>query len=160
MAKKALSDLYRRAGRLPREESIEGCHRRIQCRQVDSGYGQLFDGDGNIFTGNSFMKMVQDLDATKKVKAEEKARKVDMKRQRKEAIEAVEREWARIKEEHEAALHAWEERCSGLAAQKVPKWSWLKKPVRAHKPTLPSPPEANNDGDNDEDEQDDEEMDV
>ena len=120
----------------------------------------MFDGEGEVFTSDSFVHKVQEIQTARKAKADEKARKADAKRRRKEAVEAVEREWLRIKEQHEAALHAWEEERQQMAHQKVPKRNWPKKPVRPRKPALPLFPEANDDGDEEDEEQDEEEMNV
>ena len=88
-------------------------------------------------------------------KAAVKTRNADARSARKEAMAAVEKEWVRIKEQHDIDVKAWEVECQRLASEKVPKWSWPKKPVRPRKPKLPSSVEEIVEEDDDDDEEED-----
>ena len=98
----------------------------------------LLDNQGQVFTSDSFMDKLEQLEAVRKEKAATKARNADARNARKEALAAVEREWLRIKEQHEVNMKAWEAECQHLTAENVPKRNWPKKPVRPRKPKLPS----------------------
>jgi hypothetical protein len=115
----------------------------------------LLDNEGQVFSSDSFMKKLEQLDTARREKAAVKARNADARSARKEAMAAVEKEWARIKEQHDVDMKAWEVECQQLTSEKVPKRSWPKKPVRPRKPKLPSSVEEIAGDDDDDEEEDD-----
>jgi hypothetical protein len=67
----------------------------------------------------------------------QKAKNAETRAARKKALVALEREWAKIKADHDAEMDIWEGTCQQLASEKVPKRSWPKRPARPRKPKLP-----------------------
>ena len=104
----------------------------------------LLDNEGQVFSSDSFMKKLEQLDRARREKAAVKTRNADVRSAKKEAMAAVEKEWVRIKEQHNIDMKAWEVECQWLVSEKVPQKSWPKKPVRPWKPKLqyftPPPP--------------------
>ena len=113
----------------------------------------LLDNEGQVFSSDSFIKKLEQLDRARREKAAVKTRNADARSARKEAMAAVEKEWVRIKEQHDIDVKAWEVECQRLASEKVPKRSWPKKPVRPRKPKLPSSVEEIVEEDDDDDEE-------
>lgn len=115
----------------------------------------LLDKEGQVFSLDSFIEKLEWLETVRREKAAVKTRNADARSTRKEAMGVVEREWIRIKEQHNVNVKAWEVKCQQLASGNVLKQSWLKKPVRPQKPKLPSSVEEIVEGDDNDDEEDD-----
>ncbi|KAF9534934.1 hypothetical protein CPB83DRAFT_733632, partial [Crepidotus variabilis] len=97
---------------------------------------QLFDGEGQIFSSDNFIHKIDAIAAAKQATAAEKSQRANERRSRKAANEELEREWTRIKEQHELDVKAWEDECDVYANNDIPKREWPKKPVRPLKPKL------------------------
>lgn len=71
----------------------------------------LLDNEGQVFSSDSFIKKLEQLDRARREKAAVKTRNADARSARKEAMAAVEKEWVRIKEQHDVDVKAWEVKC-------------------------------------------------
>ena len=80
----------------------------------------LLDNEGQVFSLDSFMEKLEWLEMVRREKAAVKTRNADARSARKEAMAAVEREWVRIKEQHNVNVKAWEVECQQLASGNVP----------------------------------------
>ncbi|KAG6805822.1 hypothetical protein H0H92_013838 [Tricholoma furcatifolium] len=121
----------------------------------------LFDGKAKVLTSDEFQAGLQALADKREAAEAQKAKNIESRALRKEALVRVEEEWRRIKEAHEAELQKWDEECQRLATEGVPKKEWPKKPVRARKPQLSTSGQEQEDGGNepnDEDDGDDDEV--
>ena len=115
----------------------------------------LLDNEGQVFSSYSFMEKLEQLEMVRRGKATVKTRNADARSDRKKAMAVVEREWVRIKEQHDVNVKACEVKCQQLASGNVPKQSWPKKPVRPQKPKLPSSVEEIAEGDDNNNNEDD-----
>ncbi|KAJ7697931.1 hypothetical protein B0H16DRAFT_1349865 [Mycena metata] len=104
-------------------------------------------------------ELIDAAERAKRQREEEEAAKAKRAGERevaKEAKEKLQKEWEKIKEDHEKAVDAWKEECDQLLADGVLKRNLPKKPARARKPTAPKRPTTQDDSDGSDDENDDE----
>ncbi|KAF8893200.1 hypothetical protein CPB84DRAFT_1732307 [Gymnopilus junonius] len=115
----------------------------------------LFNGKGQVLTSDEFRAKIREQNAAREAATAEKMKKADARLARKNAMAVVEEEWARIKQDHEQAVKAWEIECQKLKDQNIPKRSWPPKPRRARKPKLPEVEEEEDEEELEDDVQDD-----
>jgi hypothetical protein len=94
---------------------------------------KLFKGRAQCLSSDEFYNVVRELDEGRKSKAADKEAK-KLEREHKKVLQAeLNKEWAKMKEQHGKAVEAWSAECSKLVVKGVqkkdpPSPSWAKSP--------------------------------
>ncbi|KAF8154145.1 hypothetical protein B0H34DRAFT_720620 [Crassisporium funariophilum] len=109
-----------------------------------NGRALLFDGNAQSLSLDEFYAKILAKNAARDTAAAMRVRNGEMRTARKDSLAALEKEWGRIRLDHENNVKTWETECQKWASDGVPKRQWPKKPVRQIKikpklsPTLES----------------------
>ncbi|KAF5360338.1 hypothetical protein D9756_005089 [Leucocoprinus leucothites] len=122
--------------------------------------GVHVDGGGAILIDEKIIEKVQEREALKKAKAEEKERRKDNRERRKEAQIQQAEQWQCMQDKYQVILVGWEVETQKLASEGVPKCSWPPKPKKPHKPTLSIFLMTDNGADDDKNEMDEDNKEV
>ncbi|EGN96639.1 hypothetical protein SERLA73DRAFT_154134 [Serpula lacrymans var. lacrymans S7.3] len=105
-------------------------------------------GNGCHMMERQFVDELRQDQAQRNEKAREKAQRKTNREARKGEGAELEEQWKAIKEQHNAAVKAWEAECKQLEVEGVRKKDWPKKPERALKPKHAQVPSAPQGGEN------------